>query len=157
MAGLCGNRSAKLPWSSQTKTSCWVLNCFACMLIGQKSLQCIWVCVWLHGCVVLNCICVCTESARVYIQSVCVCACAGVCWKRLVSYYSCNGLHRFGGYLFLLVNCEADSIEGLGQFKWAFSQITSVIICVQVPGCFHQDRAWEAPKFNGEEQIWPQY
>lgn len=148
MAGLCGNRSAKLPWSSQTKTSCWVLNCFACILIGQKSLQCIWVCagicVWLHECVRLHCICICTVCARVYVL------CVRVCWAGLVGYYRCNGLQRFGGYLFLLVNCEADSIEGLGQFEWAFSQITSVIVCIQVPGCSHQDRAWEALKFSRE-------
>lgn len=94
----------------------------------------------------------CTVS--VYVQYVRVCVCSVcVCWAGPVSYYSCNGLQRFGGYLFLLVNCEADSIEGLGQFKWAFSQITSVIVCVQVPGCSHQDRAWEALKFNGEGQI----
>ena len=49
----------------------------------------------------------------------------------------------------MLVNCEADSIEGLGQFKWAFSQITSVIACIQVPGCSHQDRAWEASVERG--------
>ena len=151
MAGLCGNRSAKLPWSSQTKTSCWVLNCFACILIGQKSLQCIWagarVCVWLCERARLYCICICT---------VCACGCVCVCGAGTVSYYSCNDLQRFGGYLFLLVNCEADSIEGLGQFKWAFSQITSVIACIQVPGCSHQDRAWEALKFSREGQIWPQ-
>lgn len=94
---------------------------------------------------------VCTVS--VYVQYVRVVVCVCVCGAGTVSYYSCNDLQRFGGYLFLLVNCEADSIEGLGQFKWAFSQITSVIACIQVPGCSHQDRAWEALKFSREGQI----
>lgn len=84
----------------------------------------------------------------------CVCE-VWVCWEGPVSYYSCHGSQRFGGYLFLLVNCEADSIEGLGQFKWAFSQITSVIVCVQVPGCSHQDTAREALKFNGGADLTP--
>lgn len=117
------------------------------MLIGQKSLQCIWV-LRKHLCVISG---VCASALYLYMYSMCVCVC--VCWARPVSYYSCNGLQRFGGYLFLLVNCEADIIEGPGQFKWAFSQITSVIVCVQVPRCSHQDRAWEALKFNGEKQI----
>lgn len=77
-----------------------------------------------------------------YVQYVCV-------WPGTVSYYSSNGLQRFGGYLFLLVNCEADTIGGLGEFEWAFCQITSVIVCAKVPGCSQQDRAREAPKFNG--------
>lgn len=121
------------------------------MLIGQKSLQCIWG--FFARAFVCNCVCLCTVS--VYVQYVCVCVSVKVCvcWEGPVSYYSRNGLQRFGGYLFLLVNCEADSIEGLGQFKWAFSQITSVIVCVQVPRCSHQDRAWEALKFDGEGQI----
>lgn len=89
----------------------------------------------------------------------CVCVCVRVCigWVWVgQSYYSRNGLQRFGGYLFLLVNCEADSIESLGQFKWAFSQITSVIAYIQVSGRPCRDRAWEAPEFSGEGQIWPQ-
>lgn len=89
------------------------------------------------------------STVSVYVQ----CVRSRACWTGPLRYYSQNGLQRFGGYLFLLVNCEADSIEGLGQFEWAFSQITSVIVCVQVPGCSHQDRAWEAPKFSGEGQI----
>ena len=86
-----------------------------------------------------------------------------ICTVSVYVQYLCTGVYkvcvlgrngeRFGGYLFLLVNCEADSIEGLGQFKWAFSQITSVIVCVQVPRCSHQDRAWEALKFSREGQI----
>ena len=61
----------------------------------------------------------------------CVCVCVSVC--------VCNNLQRFVGYLFLLVNCEADSIAGPGQPKWALSQITSVIACVLVPRRPHQD------------------
>lgn len=93
--------------------------------------------------------CVCAHARA----TVCVCACLSVSWAEPTRYYSRNGLQRFGGYLFLLVNCEADSIESLGQFKWAFSQITSVIAYIQVPGCSYRDRAWEALKFSGEGQI----
>lgn len=136
--GLCGNRSAKLPWSSQTKTSCWLLNCFACMLIGQKSLQCIWVCACIcvcdfHECMTPYCICV---------RTVCVSVCVG--WPGPVK--------RFCGYLFLLVNCEADSIKGLGQFKWALSQINSVIVCVPVPRTLSPRRSPGSPRSSAERR-----
>ena len=161
-ADLCENRGAKLPRSSQTKTSCWLLNCFACMLIGQKSLQCIRVARGILECTsvcvcVFACVCVCVsefdmcllhECVLLYSNCIpvlmCACQCA-LCVCVCVSVCVCNNLQRFVGYLFLLVNCEADSIAGPGQTKWALSQITSVIACVLVPRRPHQDGAGKGP------------
>lgn len=120
--------------------------------IPAVYLGCLSIFVRLRVRVVLYCMCMCAQRAQALL---CVCVC--VRFTRLVSYYSRNGLQRFGGYLFLLVNCGADLIEGLGQFKWAFSQITSVIVCVRVPQQSHQDTASEALKFSKEGQSDPSF